>query len=105
MLSGPDLITSSLHLKLDQGPTIHAALLREARLVMGNLLVRSWCKVGNAGLCVSTFILQLLSHALTGVVFLFARLWLGERKAMKRGRCSPSFLHLDAQHRSNEVFP
>ena len=23
--SGPDLITSSLHLKLDQGPTIHAA--------------------------------------------------------------------------------
>ena len=24
--SGPDLITSSLHLKLDQGPTIHAAV-------------------------------------------------------------------------------
>ena len=25
MVSGLDLITSSLHLKLDQGPTIHAA--------------------------------------------------------------------------------
>ena len=44
-------------------PSVH-------RLVMGNLLVRSWCKVGNAGSCVSAHILQLLSHALTGVVFL-----------------------------------
>ena len=47
------------------------------RLVMGNLLVKSCCKLGNADV---RFILQLLSHALTGVVFLFARLWLGERK-------------------------
>ena len=38
---------------------------------MGNLLVRSWCKVGNAGSCVSIFVIfPLLSHALTGVVFL-----------------------------------
>ena len=33
---------------------------------MGNLLVKSWCKLGNADVA---YILRLLSHALTGVVF------------------------------------
>ena len=79
------------------------------RSVMGNLLVKSWCKVGNPDALIVIF--PLLSHALTGVAFLFARI----RSHMRRQNNSsniptgPPYLRLqfcqEALRRLNEDLP